>query len=86
MTWRTENLRSLRVAGGLAAAVLLAGPAWADDKPDYSANLFGDLGGFHETFAKNSALFNPGVYTRKRSNEAVFEATDRFQVAACAST
>jgi porin len=38
--------------GGGAAALLLSGSALADDKPDYSANLFGDLGGFREAFAK----------------------------------
>ena len=52
MTRRTKNLCCLRRAGGLAAAALLASSAWADDKPDYSANLFGDLGGFREAFAK----------------------------------
>jgi porin len=51
MTQRSGRYRSLAAAGGLAAA-LLSAPAWADDKPDYSANLFGDLGGFREAFAK----------------------------------
>jgi porin len=37
---------------GLAAAALLSAPALSDDKPDYSVNLFGDLGGFREAFAK----------------------------------
>ena len=43
-----------RVALGALASVaaLLSAPACADDKPDYSANLFGDLGGFREAFAK----------------------------------
>src|SRR5664279_257323 len=52
MTQRTGKHRSLAAIGGFAAAALLSAPAWADDKPDYSAYLFGDLGGFREAFAK----------------------------------
>ena len=37
--------------GGVALAALLCAPALADP-PDYSANLFGDLNGFREAFAK----------------------------------
>ena len=47
MTKRTCQRAALAVL-----AALLSAPACADDKPDYSANLFGDLGGFREAFAK----------------------------------
>ena len=48
----TRRARFHERSTGLAAAALLSAPALADDKPDYSANLFGDLGGFREAFAK----------------------------------
>jgi porin len=40
------------LAAGVAFAALGSGCAWADDAPDYSANMFGDLGGLREAFAK----------------------------------
>ena len=40
------------LAFGAALSAALAAPAFADPAPDYSANLFGDLGGFREAFAK----------------------------------
>ena len=49
--WRDRrNLKRFASVAALSAA--LASPAYADPAPDYSANLFGDLGGLREAFAK----------------------------------
>ena len=40
------------LASGAALSAALALPVFADPAPDYSANLFGDLGGFRQAFAK----------------------------------
>ena len=55
--------RCLRVVSGGALcgfllAILSGGPAKADGPPDYSANLFGDLGGFRTAFAKIGGALN----------------------------
>ncbi|MDE3176230.1 MAG: carbohydrate porin [Pseudomonadota bacterium] len=39
-------------------AAVIAGPARADSAPDYSANLFGDLGGLRTAFAKVGGQLN----------------------------
>jgi porin len=43
---------------GAAVACLLASPASADPATDYSALLFGDLGGFREAFARLGGTLN----------------------------
>jgi porin len=48
----------LTMASGAALAAALAVTARADPTADYSANLFGDLGGFREAFAKVGGTFN----------------------------
>ncbi len=55
---------------GLAGSCTLCGflfvaTARADDQPDYSANLFGDLGGFRKNFAKIG-----GTFTLNETSEA----------------
>jgi porin len=47
-----KRLRVQALLGGAALATMISAPALADDAPDYSANLFGDLGGLREAFAK----------------------------------
>jgi porin len=49
---RRSSLRSFWFVGVAALSACGVGPAFADPAPDYSANLFGDLGGLREAFAK----------------------------------
>ncbi len=44
--------------GGAAVAALTAAHAQADPAPGYSANLFGDLGGFRPAFVKMGGTLN----------------------------
>ena len=53
----TKRFRRDWLLAGLALCALAA-PALADPAPDYSANLFGDLGGFREAFAKVGGTLN----------------------------
>ncbi len=55
---RSSRSHGSRRWGGAVLAAIVAGSAWADPAPDYSANLFGDLGGLREAFAKVGVTLN----------------------------
>lgn len=53
MTRRHRKRSAVRALwGGASLAALIASPVLADSPPDYSGNMFGDLGGLRTAFAK----------------------------------
>ena len=58
------------LACGVALLAARGGGASADPAPDYSANLFGDLGGFREAFAKVGGTLNIGESSEVFANPA----------------